>query len=101
MAPEIKLILVTEIKSLLETICEDIFQRLSRILRDPLLPAPARSGLRSTTGSRIVGTPAALCRPPRRKGSLRSRSSVPLTDRARAEFEKLLAKSEDDNVFPY
>jgi len=25
---------------------------------------------------------------------------VPLTDRARAEFEKLLAKSEDDNVFP-
>ena len=26
---------------------------------------------------------------------------VPLTDRARAEFEKLLAKSEDDNVFPY
>jgi integrase len=26
---------------------------------------------------------------------------VPLTDRAKAEFEKLLAKSEDDNVFPY
>jgi hypothetical protein len=26
---------------------------------------------------------------------------VPLTDRARAEFEKLLAKSKDDNVFPY
>jgi deoxyribodipyrimidine photo-lyase len=26
---------------------------------------------------------------------------VLLTDRARAEFEKLLAKSEDDNVFPY
>ena len=26
---------------------------------------------------------------------------VPLTDRARAEFEKLLAESEDDYVFPY
>ena len=26
---------------------------------------------------------------------------IPLTDRARAEFEKLLAKSKDDNVFPY
>jgi integrase len=26
---------------------------------------------------------------------------VPLTDRARAEFEKLLAQSEDHNVFPY
>jgi len=35
MVTKIKLILVTEIKSLLETICEDIFQRLSRNLRDP------------------------------------------------------------------
>jgi hypothetical protein len=35
MVTKIKLILSPEIKSLLETICEDVFRRFSQNLRDP------------------------------------------------------------------